>query len=135
MARPVAIAPERTSGPANHSRISCTNATVSYKSGIVEGRSSDIIYSNLFTGVHGNYLRQSIVAAGLDPDSLPEGELKTMNFGSGGDAKAWRDIWGSGQGIGAIKSVRPASTYVAELASQYADARTGLAGAAAQLSI
>ena len=111
------------------------NATVSYKSGIVEGRSSDIIYSNLFTGVHGNYLRQSIVAAGLDPDALPEGDLKTMNFGSGGDAKAWRDIWGSGQGIGAIKSVRPASTYVAELASQYADARTGLAGAAAQLSI
>src|SRR3546814_2840693 len=73
-----------------------------YKDGIVEGRAGDIVYSNLFTGVHGNYLRQSIAAAGMDPDNLPEGDLKTMNFGSGGNtkAKAWKDIWGSGQGIG-----------------------------------
>ena len=79
------------------------NADAAYKEGIVEGRAADIVYSSLFTGVHGNYLRGSIVSAGLDPDNLPEGDLKTMDFGSGGtDAKAWRDIWGSGQGIGAI---------------------------------
>ena len=105
------------------------NATPAYKDGIVEGRASDIVYSNLFTGVHGNYLRASIVAAGLDPDALPEGDLKTMNFGGneGSKAKAWRDIWGSGQGIGAVDAVVPAAERVARLASEYRAARDRLA--------
>ena len=100
------------------------NADQAYKDGIVEGRAGDIVYSNLFTGVHGNYLRQSIVAAGMDPDNLPEGDLKTMNFGSGGNtkAKAWKDIWGSGQGIGPVSAVRPVAEFVAELEMQYRDA-------------
>ena len=97
------------------------NATEGYKNGIVEGRAADIVYSNLFTGVHGNYLRGSIVAAGMDPDNLPEGDLKSMNFGSGGntEAKAWKDIWGSGQGVGAIKAVRPVGDYVDQLEREY----------------
>lgn len=104
------------------------NADEGYKNGIVEGRAADIVYSNLFTGVHGNYLRQSIVAAGMDPDNLPEGDLKTMNFGSGGNtkAKAWKDIWGSGQGIGPVTAVRPVAEYVAELEEQYLAARREL---------
>ena len=102
------------------------NASIEYKSGITDGRASDIVYSSLFTGVHGNYLRQSIVSAGLDPDNLPEGDLKTMDFGSAGGSKAWRDIWGSAQGIGAIDRVRPAADYVALLLSQYAEARSRL---------
>ena len=100
------------------------NAAEAYKQGIVEGRASDIVYSNLFTGVHGNYLRVSIVAAGLDPDKLPEGDLSTMNFGG---TKAWRDIWGSGQGIGAVTSVRSAADYIAQLQVEYAEARAVLA--------
>jgi len=104
------------------------NAEDTYKNGIVEGRAGDIVYSNLFTGVHGNYLRQSIVAAGMDPENLPEGDLKTMNFGSGGNtkAKAWKDIWGSGQGIGPVTAVRPVAEYVAELEAQYLAARREL---------
>lgn len=104
------------------------NADPGYKNGIVEGRAADIVYSNLFTGVHGNYLRQSIVAAGMDPDNLPEGDLKTMNFGSGGNtkAKAWKDIWGSGQGIGSVSAVRPVAEFVAELEAQYLAARREL---------
>ena len=104
------------------------NADQGYKNGIVEGRAADIVYSNLFTGVHGNYLRQSIVSAGMDPDNLPEGDLKTMNFGSGGNtkAKAWKDIWGSGQGIGSITGVRPVAEFVAELEDQYRAARREL---------
>ncbi len=102
------------------------NAEPAYKDGIVEGRAADIVYSNLFTGVHGNYLRGSIAAAGMDPDNLPEGDLKTMDF-SGGGAKAWRDIWGSGQGIGAIDRIEPAAARVARLAAQYDAARTELA--------
>lgn len=104
------------------------NADEGYKNGIVEGRAADIVYSNLFTGVHGNYLRQSIVAAGMDPDNLPEGDLKTMNFGSGGNTKvkAWKDIWGSGQGIGPVTAVRPVAEYVAELETQYLAARREL---------
>ncbi|WP_338425037.1 NAD(P)H-dependent flavin oxidoreductase [Sphingopyxis kveilinensis] len=104
------------------------NADEAYKNGIVEGRAADIVYSNLFTGVHGNYLRQSIVAAGMDPDNLPEGDLKTMNFGSGGNtkAKAWKDIWGSGQGIGPVTAVRPVAEYAAELEEQYLAARREL---------
>ncbi len=104
------------------------NADQSYKDGIVAGRAGDIVYSNLFTGVHGNYLRQSIVAAGMDPDNLPEGDLKTMNFGSGGNTKvkAWKDIWGSGQGIGPVNAVRPVAEFVAELETQYLAARREL---------
>ncbi len=100
------------------------NADPGYKNGIVESRAADIVYSNLFTGVHGNYLRGSIVAAGMDPDDLPEGDLKTMNFGSGGNTKvkAWKDIWGSGQGISPIRAVRPVADFVAELEAQYREA-------------
>ena len=105
------------------------NAAEAYKQGICDGRAADIVYSSLFTGVHGNYLKASIVASGLDPDNLPEGDLKTMDFGGGGSAKkAWRDIWGSGQGIGAIDRVRPAGEYVAELIRQYEEAKAALCG-------
>lgn len=100
------------------------NAEANYKNGIVGGRAGDIVYSDLFTGVHGNYLRSSIEASGLDPDNLPKGDLKTMNFGSGGNTKvkAWKDIWGSGQGIGNIHAVRPVAEFVAQLQSEYRDA-------------
>jgi nitronate monooxygenase len=101
-------------------------ASAHYKQMIVDSSSDDIVYSNLFTGVHGNYLKGSIRSAGLDPDALPEGDLRTMNFG--GDApKAWRDIWGSGQGIGAIRQVLPARELVARLVAEYAQARARLA--------
>ena len=104
------------------------NADEGYKNGIVAGRAGDIVYSNLFTGVHGNYLRQSIIDAGMDPDNLPEGDLKTMNFGSGGNTKvkAWKDIWGSGQGIGPLTAVRPVAEFVTELEAQYLAARREL---------
>ena len=104
------------------------NAEAAYKQGVVDGRASDIVYSNLFTGVHGNYLRGSIVAAGLDPDALPEGDFKTMDFGTGNGAKAkaWRDIWGSGQGIGAVDAVRPVADYVERLGREYREARARL---------
>jgi nitronate monooxygenase len=105
------------------------NAAEAYKQGICDGRAADIVYSSLFTGVHGNYLRASIAASGLDPDNLPEGDLKTMDFGGGESAKkAWRDIWGSGQGIGAIDRVRPAGEYVADLVRQYEEAKAELCG-------
>jgi len=105
------------------------NADEGYKQGIVEGAASDIVYSDLFTGVHGNYLRQSIVNAGLDPDNLPEGDISTMNFGSGGntEAKAWRDIWGSGQGVGAVKAVESVADRVDRLEREYLEARARLA--------
>ncbi|WP_294120982.1 nitronate monooxygenase family protein [Sphingomonas sp.] len=99
----------------------------SYKAGIVEGRAADIVYSNLFTGIHGNYLRGSIVAAGLDPDNLPEAGPEAMNFQSATGAKAWRDIWGSGQGIGVLDKVSPAGELVARLVKEYAEARKRLA--------
>jgi nitronate monooxygenase len=103
------------------------NAAEAYKQGICDGRAADIVYSSLFTGVHGNYLRASIAASGLDPENLPEGDLKTMDFGGGeGSKKAWRDIWGSGQGIGAIDRVRPAGEYVAALIRQYEEAKAAL---------
>jgi nitronate monooxygenase len=107
------------------------NAPDAYKQAIVESGASDIVYSDLFTGVHGNYLRASIVNAGLDPDNLAAGNLDTMKFGSDGSskAKAWRDIWGSGQGIGVIDRVQPAGEYVAELAAQYAAAKARLCSA------
>ena len=101
------------------------NAPTRYKDAIVAGRAADIVYSSHFTGVHGNYLRASIEAAGLDPDKLPEGELTKMDFG-GGDTKVWRDIWGSGQGIGVIDKVQPAGDLVARLAEEYQAARAEL---------
>ncbi len=101
------------------------NAPEDYKQAIVNSGAADIVYSDLFTGVHGNYLRSSIVKAGLDPDKLAGGSLDTMKFGSDGSskAKAWRDIWGSGQGIGVIDQVRPAAEYIDLLADQYAAAK------------
>ena len=101
-------------------------ATQDYKHAIVAGTSDDIVYSNLFTGVHGNYLAHSIRAAGLDPDKLPESDPSKMNFG-GGATKAWKDIWGSGQGIGAIKAVEPATALIQRLRSEYEAARRRLA--------
>ena len=89
---------------------------------IVEGTAGDIVYSNLFTGVHGNYLRSSIEAAGLDPDDLPESDPSKMDFGDG-SSKAWKDIWGSGQGIGAIKKIGPASDLIERLKKEYSSAR------------
>ena len=104
------------------------NAPDAYKQAIVDGTAADIVYSNLFTGVHGNYLRASIVAAGLDPDHLPEGDLAAMDFGSGGGtaAKAWKDIWGSGQGIGAVDAVVSAAGLVDRLAAEYQAAKAAL---------
>lgn len=102
------------------------NSSNAYKLAIVEAGAADIIYSDLFTGVHGNYLRSSIVNSGLDPDNLAAGSLDTMKFGSDGSTKtkAWRDIWGSGQGIGVVDKVRPAAQYIDLLAEQYAAARS-----------
>ncbi|WP_343734453.1 nitronate monooxygenase family protein [Acidovorax sp.] len=100
-------------------------ASEAYKQAIVDGNSDDIVYSNLFTGVHGNYLAPSIRAAGMDPDNLPESDPSKMNFG--GDAKkAWKDIWGCGQGIGAINAVTSTAELVSKLRSEYEAARARL---------
>jgi len=111
------------------------NADQGYKQMIVDSGADDIVYTNLFTGVHGNYLRQSIVNAGLDPDNLPESDPSKMNFGSGGNtkAKAWKDIWGAGQGVGAVKDILPAGELVERLKREYQAARQrlGLATTAA----
>ena len=103
-------------------------ASEAYKQAIVEGTSDDIVYSNLFTGVHGNYLKPSIRAAGLDPDNLPESDPSKMSFGGGegSKSKAWKDIWGCGQGIGAVDKVVPARELVARLAREYQAARQRL---------
>ncbi len=104
------------------------NADQAYKQGIVDGDASGIVYTNLFTGVHGNYLRSSIEKAGLDPDDLPTSDPSKMNFGSGGNskAKAWKDIWGSGQGVGAVKSVGSVEHLVARMEREYHDAKARL---------
>ena len=104
-----------------------------YKDAIVAGNSDDIVYSNLFTGVHGNYLRPSIIAAGMDPDNLPVSDPSAMSFGGGEGSKkkAWKDIWGSGQGIGAIKHVAPAGELIDRLKTEYEAARQRLGVAAA----
>ena len=101
-------------------------AVESYKQAIVSGTSDDIVYSNLFTGVHGNYLAPSIRAAGLDPENLPVSDPSTMNFGGGAAAKAWKDIWGSGQGIGAVKAIEPAAALIGRLRAEYEAARRRL---------
>ena len=105
------------------------NASDAYKQGITQASASDVIYTNLFTGVHGNYLRQSIVNAGLDPDHLPEADKSKMNFGSGGNtaAKAWKDIWGVGQGVAVIDEVLPTADLVKQLETEYQAARARLA--------
>ncbi|TWH02678.1 nitronate monooxygenase [Nocardioides sp. J9] len=105
------------------------NARPEYKQMIVESTAADIVYSNLFTGVHGNYLRGSIAAAGLDPDDLPVSDPSTMDWGSGGttDAKAWKDIWGCGQGIGAVDRTVPVAQLVERLAREYDEAAGRLA--------
>jgi nitronate monooxygenase len=97
------------------------NADPAYKQALVDYAASDIVYSNLFTGVHGNYLRPSIEAAGLDPDNLPESDPSKMSFGSGGSSKskAWRDIWGCGQGINAIKDVLSTADFVEKLKVEF----------------
>ena len=101
-------------------------AADAYKQAIVDGNSDDIVYSNLFTGVHGNYLAPSIRAAGLDPDNLPQSDPSKMNFG--GDAKkAWKDIWGCGQGIGGVNRVQSTADFVAQLRREYLEARARLA--------
>ena len=100
------------------------NAEPEYKQCLIDSAAEDIIYSSLFTGVHGNYLKPSVVNAGLDPNNLPDADKTAMNFGSGGntDAKAWKDIWGSGQGIGSIQDAPPASELVSRLTEEYLEA-------------
>ena len=104
------------------------NAQEAYKQSLVDSNADDIVLSNLFTGVHGNYLKPSIVAAGLDPDNLPESDPSKMSFGSGGnsEAKAWKDIWGCGQGIGVIKAVLTAQDLIDNIDKQYQSARARL---------
>ena len=98
-----------------------------YKQMIIDSTSDDIVYSNLFTGVHGNYLRGSIAAAGLDPDNLAAGDARTMDFAGAASKKAWKDIWGCGQGIGPIRRVVPARALIERLAAEYSVARARLA--------
>jgi nitronate monooxygenase len=100
-------------------------ASDAYKQAIVDGNSDEIVYSNLFTGVHGNYLAPSIRNAGMDPANLPESDPSKMNFG-GDKSKAWKDIWGCGQGIGAVGKVQPAADFVAQLKREYAQAKARL---------
>jgi nitronate monooxygenase len=106
-----------------------SNVDDAYRQAIVESSAADIVYTNLFTGVHGNYLKKSIVTAGLDPDNLPQADKSVMNFGSGGGAKAkaWRDIWGAGQGVGLMDDVPTVAEVVERLSDEYAAARRRLA--------
>ncbi|MEM9420972.1 MAG: nitronate monooxygenase family protein [Pseudomonadota bacterium] len=106
------------------------NAVDAYKQGLVDGSASDIVYTNYFTGVHGNYYAPSIAAAGLDPSDLPEADPTKMNFGSSTEksAKAWKDIWGAGQGIGALHATLPVGELVDKIAREYADAKKSLLG-------
>ncbi|GGG48030.1 2-nitropropane dioxygenase [Pseudohongiella nitratireducens] len=97
-----------------------------YKQMIVASNSDDIVYSNFYTGVHGNYLKGSIENAGMDPDNLPEADPSKMNFGGGGEKRAWRDIWGCGQGVGSIREVVPAAELIARFRSEYEEAKTRL---------
>ena len=105
------------------------NTSADYRDAIVGSAAADVVYTNLFTGVHGNYLKKSIVAAGLDPDDLPQSDAKAMNFGSGGGskAKAWRDIWGAGQGVGLMDDIPAVADVVTRLKREYDDARRRVA--------
>jgi len=104
------------------------NVSEQYRQAIIDSSAADVVYTNLFTGVHGNYLKQSIVNAGLDPDNLPEADKTKMNFGSSGDtkAKAWRDIWGAGQGVGLMDDVPSVGELVTRLEREYVAARQRL---------
>ena len=104
-----------------------------YKQMIVDSSADDIVYSSLFTGVHGNYLAPSVRAAGMDPAALAQGDVSTMNFGSDAAPKAWKEIWGCGQGIGAVKEILPAGELVARLCREYAAAKARLAESASLL--
>jgi len=106
-----------------------SNIDQAYRDAIIESSAADIVYTNLFTGVHGNYLKKSILAAGFDPDNLPDADKTKMNFGSGGNtkAKAWRDIWGAGQGVGLVDDVPSVAEVVERLQAEYAAARRRLA--------
>jgi nitronate monooxygenase len=106
------------------------NATEAYKQMIVDSTAGDIVYSNLFTGVHGNYLKGSISAAGLDPDNLPESDPSKMSFGGGegSKAKAWKEIWGAGQGVGSVHEIVPTADLIARLKREYDEAKRGLCG-------
>ncbi|HEY4371820.1 MAG TPA: nitronate monooxygenase family protein [Burkholderiales bacterium] len=103
------------------------NTSEAYKEAIVESTAADVIYTNLFTGVHGNYLRKSIVNAGLDPENLPVSDPSKMNFGGGAAAKAWKDIWGVGQGVGQIHKIGTVAEAAAQLKAEYAAARSRIA--------
>jgi nitronate monooxygenase len=107
------------------------NTSEAYKQAIVDSTAADVIYTNLFTGVHGNYLRKSIENAGLDPDNLPVSDPSKMNFGGGAAAKAWKDIWGVGQGVGQIEAIGTAAEAAAQLKAEYAAAKARLAALAA----
>ncbi|WP_371325029.1 nitronate monooxygenase family protein [Dechloromonas sp. ZY10] len=102
------------------------NAVDAYKQAIIESAAKDVVYTPYFTGVHGNYLKKSIVAAGLDPDDLPVKDKTAMSFGSSRDAKAWRDIWGAGQGVGSIDQVLPAAELIARMKTEYLTAKAEL---------
>ncbi len=104
-------------------------ATDAYKQAIVEAQASDIVYSNYFTGIHGNYMKASIITAGLDPDNLPEADPSKMDFGAAtSGAKAWKDIWGAGQGVGAVKAVEPVAALVERLSREYDAAKAQICG-------
>jgi len=105
-----------------------SNVDDGYRQAIIESTAADIVYTNLFTGVHGNYLKKSIVAAGLDPDALPQADKSVMNFGSGSssEAKAWRDIWGAGQGVGLMEDAPTVAELVGRLTAEYENARARL---------
>lgn len=102
-------------------------ASEAYKQAVIDGSAKDIVYTNLFTGVHGNYLKASIIAAGLDPADLPQSDASAMNFHEGAKAKAWKDVWGAGQGIGAVKAVVPVRALVERLIAEYRTARKSFA--------
>ena len=102
------------------------NADPAYKRMVADSAAADIVYSSLFTGVAGNYLKPSIAAAGLDPDALPDADKSRMDFGSLSAAKAWRDVWGAGQGLGAIKDAPPVAEIVSRMREEYAGAKAAL---------
>jgi nitronate monooxygenase len=106
-----------------------SNVSDAYRAAIVESSAADVVYTNLFTGVHGNYLKKSIELAGLDPDNLPQADKSAMNFGSGSQAKAWRDIWGAGQGVGQMDDIPTVAQMVARLRQEYDGARARLCAA------
>ncbi|WP_412480519.1 NAD(P)H-dependent flavin oxidoreductase [Azonexus sp. IMCC34839] len=102
------------------------NAVEAYKQAILDSAAKDVVYTPYFTGVHGNYLKKSIVASGLDPDNLPDKDKTSMNFGAAAGAKAWKDIWGAGQGVGTIDEVRPAGEVIARMKQEYQAAKAAL---------